>query len=67
MTTSSGRWVALLAFVVMSVVTSSDYYWSSTTYRDGTGLASFVDFSNGYVGAEGKMSSVRVRAVRGGS
>ena len=47
--------------------TSSDYYWSSTTYQDGTALAWYVDFSNGYVGAEGKTSSVRVRAVRGGS
>jgi hypothetical protein len=47
--------------------TMSDYYWSSTTYEDGTAIAWYVDFSNGYVGGEGKGSSLRVRAVRGGS
>jgi hypothetical protein len=47
--------------------TVSDYYWSSTTYEDGTAIAWFVDFSNGYVGGEGKSSLLRVRAVRGGS
>jgi hypothetical protein len=47
--------------------TLSDLYWSSTTYQDGTALAWYVDFANGYVGAESKASSLRVRAVRGGS
>jgi len=47
--------------------TVSDYYWSSTTYQDGSALAWYVDFSNGYAGAESKASLLRVRAVRGGS
>ena len=47
--------------------TLSDFYWSSTTYEDGTAIAWYVDFANGYVGGEGKASSLRVRAVRGGS
>ena len=47
--------------------TLSDFYWSSTTYQDGSNIAWYVDFSNGYVGGESKTSSLRVRAVRGGS
>jgi hypothetical protein len=47
--------------------TISEYYWSSTTYEDGTALGWYVDFSNGYAGAAIKSSSLRVRAVRGGS
>lgn len=47
--------------------TLNDFYWSSTTYEDGPNIAWFVDFSAGYVGGESKTSSLRVRAVRGGS
>ena len=46
--------------------TVSSYYWSSTTYPNGTGYALGVYFSRGYVGGFGKTVSYYVRAVRAG-
>ena len=42
------------------------YYWSSTTYANGTYLAWRVAFSHGYDYWDGKGGSYYVRAVRGG-
>lgn len=42
----------------------SDYYWSGTTYVDGSGFAWIVDFFDGSVGFGGKTGSYYVRPVR---
>lgn len=44
----------------------SSYYWSSTTFAPGTGLAWFVSLSDGSVGANGKAGGGYVWPVRGG-
>jgi len=46
--------------------TSSDYYWSSTTYEGGKNGAWIVLFNYGYVNYSAKGSSSYVRCVRGG-
>jgi hypothetical protein len=45
---------------------NSSYYWSSTTYASGAGLAWYVGFSSGYVYYDDKTNSSYVRCVRGG-
>lgn len=42
------------------------YYWSSTTCVDGTGVAWYVALSGGYMHSGNKTSSYRVWPVRGG-
>ena len=45
-----------------------DFYWSSTTYQSSPGLAWGVSFTDvGVLGAQYKVNSAHVRAVRGGS
>ena len=46
--------------------TVSSYYWSSSTYANGTGRAWSIDFSYGYGNYSNKSSAYYVRAVRGG-
>ena len=46
--------------------TQSGYYWSSTTYADGTVNAWSVHFYDGYVSSGGKVLPYYVRPVRGG-
>jgi len=46
--------------------TAADFYWSSTSFASGPSFAWFVSFSGGFVVANGKDLSLRVRAVRGG-
>ena len=46
--------------------TVSSYYWSSTTYANGTSYAWYVYFNGGYGGTYGKSNGSYVRAVRGG-
>ncbi len=46
--------------------TSSDYYWSSTTYEDTKSSAWVVDFSYGNVGNYNKDDNSYVRCVRDG-
>ncbi|HEY2774293.1 MAG TPA: DUF1566 domain-containing protein [Candidatus Binatia bacterium] len=48
--------------------TTSDWYWSSTTYVDTTSEAWFIDFTNGYTDTDTKTDNLNfARAVRGGS
>jgi hypothetical protein len=47
--------------------TSSDFYWSSTTFASGASTAWVVDFLVGGPGTLGKIFTRRARAVRGGS
>jgi hypothetical protein len=46
--------------------TSSNYYWSSSTYQDGTWQAWYVAFYDGYSSGANKQTAYWVRAVRGG-
>jgi len=46
--------------------TPSDYYWSASTYPDGSTRAWYVDAGYGYVEGNDKTSGNFVRAVRGG-
>ncbi len=46
--------------------TSSDYYWSSTTYASGTSNAWYVAFYTGYTYYNDKTGTVYVRCVRAG-
>ena len=45
----------------------SGYYWSSTTYVNGTGVAWIVNFFNGNVVYNGKTYNFYVRPVAGGN
>ena len=45
---------------------SSSYYWSSTTYKDGSNYAWIVGFNDGYVGNGTKDYVKYVRCVRAG-
>jgi len=46
--------------------TSSDYYWSSTSTKDGSYYAWIVRFGDGYVGYSSKNLNNYVRCVRAG-
>jgi hypothetical protein len=47
--------------------TESNFYWSSSTYQNGSSFAWSVDFSVGLTGGNIKTNYRRVRAVRAGS
>jgi hypothetical protein len=42
----------------------AEYYWTSTTYRDGFANARHLSFSSGDAGYQGKVNSLNVRCVR---
>ena len=60
------RWELVKAYDDKVDGFKSDYYWSSTTYVNGTGVAWIVNFFNGNVVYNGKTYNFYVRPVRGG-
>jgi hypothetical protein len=61
-TAGTGKWAAGDPFDNVQ----SSYYWSSTTYADGTTSAWLVSLSFGYVSSGGKTGTTYVWPVRGG-
>jgi len=51
----------------MCSCTSSDLYWSSTTYQGSLQHSWILDFNAGDIHENNKLISYRVRAVRAGS
>ena len=61
-TAGTGQWSAGDPFTNVQ----SDYYWSSSTYANGTDLAWYVDMGNGSVDLYDKTNFIYVWPVRGG-
>jgi hypothetical protein len=62
---TAAPWIALPSGHPFTGV-QSNYYWSSTTYANGTGSAWYVYLGDGYVYYDDKTYSVYVWPVRGG-
>lgn len=61
----NGTATAPTADSVFLATTAAAQYWTSTTYRDGTGLNGwFVDFNSGTIGSQDKTQTYGARLVR---